>query len=224
MSGVPGEASGGYRAPSRASQAEIREKGSRFRAFVVPAADEEEAREALERLRRRFPDASHHCWAWRLGPEPSERSSDAGEPAGTAGVPILRVLAGRELSDVLAVVVRWFGGTKLGKGGLARAYSEAVREAVAGLAVETRLPTVDLLVEAPYPSVGALKRLVRPPEIELVSESYGEFARVVLRVAERRRPDLESAIRDLRLICRPAPEEYGGGVQGSKGSKGSNGR
>ena len=73
-----------------------------------------------------YPTPPHHCWAWRLGAPPRERSSDAGEPAGTAGVPMLQVLRGAGLSDVLAVVVRWFGGTKLGKGGLARAYAAAV--------------------------------------------------------------------------------------------------
>ncbi|MEA2599671.1 MAG: hypothetical protein QOF89_663 [Acidobacteriota bacterium] len=186
-----------YRAPARESRAEVREKGSRFLAVISPAADEAAAKAALEELARRYPDATHHCWAWRLGTPPRERSADAGEPAGTAGVPILQVLRGAGLSDVLAIVVRWFGGTKLGKGGLARAYASAVREAVQGLAVVAREPTVRLAVEVPYERVGAVKRLIRPPEVELEREEYGGAARLILVVQEERREALLESLAEL---------------------------
>jgi len=133
-----------YAAPLDESRAEIREKGSRFLAVIGPAMDEAAARAALGTLEREFPDATHHCWAWRLGSPARERSSDAGEPAGTAGIPMLQVLRGAGLSDVLAVVVRWFGGTKLGKGGLARAYAAAAREALAALPVLEHVPMVEI--------------------------------------------------------------------------------
>ncbi len=156
-----------YTAPAGEARAEIREKGSRFLAVVGPAADEAAAKARLAALERELPDATHHCWAWRLGSPARERAADAGEPAGTAGVPMLQVLRGAGLSDVLAVVVRWFGGTKLGKGGLARAYAAAVREALPGLPLAARVPTASLAIEIPYDKVGAVKRLLRPPEIEL---------------------------------------------------------
>ena len=187
----------GYPVPAGAAEAEIREKGSRFLAVLSPAAGEEEARAALAALVRRHSGATHHCWAWRLGAPPRERSSDAGEPAGTAGAPMLRVLRGSGLSDVLAVVVRWFGGVKLGKGGLARAYAGAVRAALDRLPVATRVPVVRLDLEAPYERVGAVKRLIHPPEIELEREDYGETARLVLRVHAERRPALASALAEL---------------------------
>ena len=95
-----------YPAPGGEAQAEIREKGSRFLAVLGPAASEEEAKARLAGLEKLHPDATHHCWAWRQGSPPRERSSDAGEPAGTAGVPILQALRGAGLSDVMAVVVR----------------------------------------------------------------------------------------------------------------------
>jgi uncharacterized YigZ family protein len=186
-----------YNAPAAESRAEIREKGSRFLAVVGPAADEAAAKGLLEALARRHPDATHHCWAWRLGEPPRERSADAGEPAGTAGMPILQVLRGAGLSDVLAVVVRWFGGTKLGKGGLARAYAAAAREAVAGLAVVARVPLVRLSVEVPYDRVGAVKRLIRPPEVELEREEYGAAARLGLVVHEERLEALREALAEL---------------------------
>jgi uncharacterized YigZ family protein len=194
-----------YLAPGGEARAEIREKGSRFLAVAGPAADEAAARELLAGLEREFPDATHHCWAWRLGEPPRERSADAGEPAGTAGMPILQVLRGAGLSDVMAVVVRWFGGTKLGKGGLARAYAAAAREALQTLPVIHRVPTVRLTLEVPYEKVGAVKRLIRPPEVELAAEEYGAAARLVLVVHEERREALREALADLGVSPPPNP-------------------
>lgn len=188
-----------YTAPAGESRAEIREKGSRFLAVVGPAADEAAAKARLAVLEREMPGATHHCWAWRLGSPPRERSSDAGEPAGTAGMPMLQVLRGAGLSDVMAVVVRWFGGTKLGKGGLARAYAAAVREALPGLPVADRVPTVRIAVEIPYEKVGAVKRLLRPPEVELETEEYGASARLGLAVHEDRQEALREALADLGI-------------------------
>lgn len=186
-----------YRVPATAAEAEIREKGSRFLAVVAPATDPTAAQAVLAELERRYPDATHHCWAWRLGRPPAERSSDAGEPSGTAGVPILQVLRGAELSDVVAVVVRWFGGTKLGKGGLARAYAGAAREAVDALKVARRVPTVRRSLELPYERLGAVKRLVHPPEVELVDESYGDLVRLELRIHVARLEEVEAALASL---------------------------
>jgi uncharacterized YigZ family protein len=189
-----------YPAPAGESWGEIREKGSRFLAWIGPAASEDAAKIALDGLARRYPDATHHCWAWRLGSPPRERSSDAGEPSGTAGVPILQILRGAGVSDVLAVVVRWFGGTKLGKGGLARAYAAAVREALPGLPVAARVPTARIAIEIPYDKVGAVKRLLRPPEVELEAEEYGASAQLVLAVQEERRDALREALADLGIV------------------------
>ncbi|GAB3748838.1 YigZ family protein [Yimella radicis] len=113
--------------------AEIEIKRSRFLAVVRRVGDEDAARALVADLRKQHHDARHHCSAFILGPTPSiERSNDDGEPAGTAGGPMLDVLRGRELSDVAAVVVRWFGGTLLGAGGLVRAYGDAVAAALDG--------------------------------------------------------------------------------------------
>jgi uncharacterized YigZ family protein len=194
-----------YPAPAGEAWGEVREKGSRFLAWIGPAADEAAARATLDDLARRHPDATHHCWAWRLGSPPRERSSDAGEPPGTAGIPILQVLRGAGLSDALAVVARWFGGTKLGKGGLARAYAAAARVALDGLAVVQRVPTVRLTLEVPYERVGAVKRLIHPPEVELEGEEYGERARLCLVVHEERRAALLEDLADLGIVLVRAP-------------------
>jgi uncharacterized YigZ family protein len=185
-----------YRAPADVSRGELREKGSHFLAVVLPASAKSEVESLLAEYRGRFLDAKHHCWAYRLGWPPRERSSDAGEPAGTAGRPILRILQGQEVSDALLLVVRWFGGTKLGRGGLARAYSAAAKAAMDGARWCDRFPTVELVVDVPYDRVGVVKHLVNPPEIELVSEEYGSSARLVLRVAAARERELEGALGD----------------------------
>jgi uncharacterized YigZ family protein len=189
------------RVPAASAEGEIREKGSRFHAVIVPLAEdvgEPGALAALAELERRFADATHVCWAFRAGEPPRERSSDAGEPHGTAGVPILRVLQGAGLADVLAAVARWFGGVKLGKGGLARAYAGAARAALAGLAVVERTPTVSVVVTVPYERLGAVQRLVRPPEIELAGAEYdGERARLALRVHRSRHAALAAALAEI---------------------------
>ncbi len=188
---------GGYLAALGENRAAIREKGSRFLAVVRQAGDEESAKKALGELRRSFPDATHHCWAWRLGEPARERCSDDGEPAGTAGMPILQVLEGAGVSDVVAVVVRWFGGTKLGKGGLARAYAAAVREAMSEMERVERVPVVIRIVEVSYAGVGAVKRLVHPPEVELLDEQYGKRAKLTLRVREDKVGEIEEMLAEI---------------------------
>jgi uncharacterized YigZ family protein len=163
----------------------------------VPAAGEEAAQAELERVRRQYPGATHHCWAWRLGAAAAERSSDDGEPSGTAGEPILRVLRGAALSDVLVVVVRWFGGTKLGKGGLARAYAGACRAALEETSLERRVEKRYLRVAMPYERLGAVKRLVEAPGRRLVSEGYGEEVMVIVEVELPRLGEIEAALADL---------------------------
>ena len=185
--------------PAGSAEAELREQGSRFFAFLAPAASREAALAFVEELRRRHPDATHHCFAWRLGWPPAERASDAGEPAGTAGQPILRQLAGANLTDVVGVVVRWFGGTKLGKGGLARAYGGATAAALERLVTREELPARELRLTLPYEQIGAVKRLLEPPEVVLVAERYAESAELRLRVADRARDAFVERLADLRL-------------------------
>lgn len=121
------------------ADAEIEVKRSRFRAHLERVETEDEARAVIGRVRSESRDARHHCTAFVLGPNgATQRSNDDGEPSGTAGAPMLEVVRGRGLSDVVAVVTRWFGGTLLGTGGLIRAYGDAVQAALDGAATMTR--------------------------------------------------------------------------------------
>jgi uncharacterized YigZ family protein len=171
-----------YRVAAGAAEAELRDRGSRFVARVAPVVDETAASAALADFRAIQAGATHYCWTRRLGSPAVERWSDAGEPRGTAGMPMLLALRGAELTDVLALVARWFGGVKLGKGGLARAYGGVVRQALAGLEVAERLVYDAIELEVPYEQLGAVRRLVQPPRVVLVDPHYGQRVRCTLRV------------------------------------------
>jgi putative IMPACT (imprinted ancient) family translation regulator len=124
----------------------FREKASVFLTELHPAPDAEERSGILARLRRRDFDATHHCSAFREGlPVSAQGADDDGEPSGTAGPPMLRVLEGADLTDVLAVCIRWYGGTKLGTGGLVRAYTEGVQGAIEAARVQGLVEEVRVL-------------------------------------------------------------------------------
>lgn len=184
-----------YRAAAGTAESELRERGSRFLAMLEPALSEPSVRDQIKVYREEYSGASHVCWAWRIGSPPREGRSDAGEPAGTAGTPMLQVLRGADLSDVLAVVVRWFGGVKLGKGGLARAYAGSVRDALSELRIEERRPLVRRRVSLPFDRVGDLKRLIHPPVVEVIEELYADDVTVTLEVDLRHLEETEEALK-----------------------------
>jgi uncharacterized YigZ family protein len=192
-----------FRVPAAEATSELRELGSRFFAFLAPAADVPAAQAYLEALRRRFPDATHHCFAWRVGDPPAERAGDDGEPAGTAGPPMLAALRAAGLTNAVAVVVRWFGGTKLGKGGLVRAYGGVVRAALERLPVRIERSRVRVALSVPLDRAGAVRRLLRPGAVELVAERWGEAVEIELAVVAERRDEVLEALARLGLAPRP---------------------
>lgn len=158
-----------YLTVARDAEAASRERSSKFLAYIYPVKSEEEIRQRLDALRKRYYDATHHCYAWRLGPRGEQfRSNDDGEPSGTAGKPILGQLLSASLTDCLAVVVRYFGGTKLGVSGLIAAYREATAEAIAAAEVVERTVDRTLRVEFPYVAMNDIMRTVKEmqPRIE----------------------------------------------------------
>ncbi|GAA2155358.1 YigZ family protein [Kitasatospora kazusensis] len=137
-------------------------KKSRFICHLARVADEDEAQAFVAGIRRQYWDARHNCTAFVVGGEhPRERSSDDGEPGGTAGVPMLEVLRRRGLTDTVAVVTRYFGGIKLGAGGLVRAYGGAVSEAVDAVGLLERRPVALLAVAADHTRAGRLENDLR---------------------------------------------------------------
>lgn len=158
-------------------------KRSRFITWVDRARSEEEARDLVARAREAYPDARHHCSAFIVHVEnsqPIERSSDDGEPSGTAGKPMLEVLKGAGMFDVAAVVIRYFGGVKLGTGGLVSAYTNSVSEALELVERRTRVVKDLATVDLPHGEAGRIEAELRNAGIEIVGVEYGSMARYTL--------------------------------------------
>jgi len=194
--------------PARPARGALREKGSRFLAFVLPIETGEDAAEEIQRLRREYHDATHVAFAWRIGSgdEARGRAFDDGEPSGIAGKPIASAIEAAGLEDVLVAVVRYFGGIKLGTAGLARAYREAAARALSHAGSRLLHKTISVVVTCGYESAGALRRLLRPPEVSLSEERFG--AECVFRLAVRTAhlPSLTRALNEARLRHRVETE------------------
>jgi uncharacterized YigZ family protein len=188
-----------YPIPAREARAEIVVVNSRFIASAAPVFSVEQAREFIARVKREFPDASHHVPVYLIGHGSSviAHSGDAGEPAGTAGRPALAVLQGSGLGDVVLVITRYFGGTKLGTGGLVRAYSEAVRAVLAILPRAGKVPTHTVMVAVPYPFFERLRLLVRAHHGAVLDENFAGDVTVTARFAVDHFPSFQAALGEM---------------------------
>jgi uncharacterized YigZ family protein len=175
-------------------------KGSRFIAHVAPARNEAEARSLIARIGKEFSDARHTCWAMRIGSPSSpgflERSSDDGEPSGSAGRPILAQLAGHGMSDTVAVVVRYFGGVKLGVGGLMRAYGGAAGQCLDRAKVRAIVRTRHLTLHFAWEQSGAVEALLTTEGISPRSSDYGASVTITIEVPEVDGERITSSLRD----------------------------
>ena len=172
-------------------------KGSRHIANLFPVTDQQQIDDALASVRARMPDANHHAFAWRLGRGENDfRYSDDGEPSGSAGRPMLQQLDGRGLTDVLAVVTRYFGGTKLGTGGLVRAYGGAVQAALELAEVVEVIPHATVRVVHAYEDSGALAAVWNQFDLQPTNSVYGAEVTVELSIPQARAAALVRAIRD----------------------------
>ncbi len=162
-------------------QGEIVEKKSRFIAQVFPVETEEEAAGIIEETKKKYWDARHNCYAFVLGAGGEvSRCSDDGEPSGTAGRPILEVIAGRGLRNVLVIVTRYFGGTLLGTGGLVRAYSAATQAGIDASQVITKEVGYRLTVDTDYAGVGKLQYVAAQQDVGILDTVYGEQVQMIL--------------------------------------------
>lgn len=149
-------------------------KKSRFICTVERVSSEDEARSKLDALKKRYWDANHNCSAWIIGERRElRRSNDDGEPGGTAGAPMLHVLDQRGVTDTLAVVTRYFGGTLLGAGGLIRAYGQVVSDALNEVGIVERVPLTVVAVEADHAEAGRLENLLRHTSWRVSDIDYG---------------------------------------------------
>ncbi|MGB9669992.1 MAG: YigZ family protein [Halothiobacillaceae bacterium] len=176
-----------YDTPAAAAMAEIEIKKSRFIAHASKVTDRQAGMAWLAELKAAYPDARHHCWAYLLG-DPARASSaamgDDGEPSGTAGKPILNVLQHKGVGDVMLVVVRYFGGIKLGAGGLTRAYGQAAQAVMEVLPIEKREPRTTLMVRCDFAQEQGIRHWLSLHGGQVTGVDYGQDVRVQLELPE----------------------------------------
>ena len=183
------------------AEAIYKEKSSKFLAYAYPVESEEEIRTLLDALRKKYYDATHHCYAWRLGPHGETfRTNDDGEPSGTAGKPILGQLLSNELVNCLIVVVRYFGGTKLGVSGLIGAYKESAAEAIRAAEIVER--TVDTVVEVEfsYLAMNDVMRIVKEMQPEVLGQQFDNACTMTLSIRRSRSQQLLERLRNVESM------------------------
>lgn len=189
-----------YAIPASRARVEETILRSRFITTAAPAATVDEARAFIASVRNEFPDATHHCYAFVAGPPGSTAQigmSDDGEPGGTAGRPMLAVLLGSAVGEVAVVVTRYFGGTKLGTGGLVRAYSGGVKAVLAVLPVQEKITLRTLLASGPYSWVTPVTRLLPAFEARTIDQQFAADVTWQISVPEEHAPALAAALVEL---------------------------
>lgn len=164
-----------YKSIAAPSKGIFKDKGSKFLAFAYPVESEEEAKAIISTLKREYFDARHHCYAWRLGLLGDRwRANDDGEPSSTAGKPILGQIISNGLSDILIVVVRYFGGTLLGTSGLINAYKSASADAIAAAKVAEKTATARYRISFDYAQMNAVMKLIKDFRLPVELPSFGD--------------------------------------------------
>ena len=177
------------------ARAALTVRGSRFLGQAVPVREKDDCDEAVRGARKEYFDATHHCFAYRLAPDGTEfRTNDDGEPSGTAGKPILGAIDGAGLTGVMVVVTRYFGGTKLGAGGLARAYRKAAELAIGAGERRTMYVSDVVTVSFPHAGTGPVMRAVTAAGGRIVSSRYDLEVHMVIEIRRTRTEGLRSAL------------------------------
>ena len=173
-----------YKTIAQPAQGSFRDKGSRFMAFAYPATSEQEVKQHLDELRKQYYDATHHCYAYVLGFDKSAfRFNDDGEPAGTAGRPIYGQILSNDLTNILIVIIRYYGGTNLGIPGLIHAYKTAAAEALGNATIVTKIVKEVYQIEYPYEVMNDVMKIIKDEILEVINNEFG--MKCVIRLAIR---------------------------------------
>lgn len=190
-----------YLTLAESAEALYKEKGSKFLAYAYPVSSEEQIRECLDALRKRYYDATHHCYAWRLGVDGQNyRVNDDGEPSSTAGRPILGQLLSYGLTDALVVVVRYFGGTKLGVSGLIAAYKESASAVLSVARIVERTVDVRFEVEFGYLVMNDVMRVVKEMRPEVLGQRFDNLCTMRLSIRAGRADALRERLQKIEGI------------------------
>jgi uncharacterized YigZ family protein len=168
------------------SEGIYKEKGSRFLAFAYPVKSEEETKEKLAHLRKKYYDARHHCYAYMLGKNQDQyRVNDDGEPNHSAGDPILGQIRSNGITDVLIVVIRYFGGTKLGVSGLINAYKSAATAAIINNSIITAVLHDQVKIDFEYLSMNEVMKLIKDYELQIIEQHFDNQCKIILEVRRK---------------------------------------
>lgn len=194
----------GYLSIGESVHQSLKVKGSRFLGYAMPVQTRQEADLNLTTLSKKYHDATHVCYAYKIGTgvQTDMRYSDAGEPSGTAGVPIMDAIAGRQLTCVMCVVVRYFGGTKLGTGGLARAYGDCAALTLDAASVTKHYFEEELYIAHPYEMTGLVMNLLSQPGIAVLESHYDTDVRISIKVRQSK----------IQTLCRELTDQSSGQV------------
>lgn len=193
-----------YKTISGISESVFTEKRSKFIAIAIPVRSVAEIKNLLEQYQKKYYDARHVCYAYMLGPERKDfRANDNGEPSGTAGKPILGQINSHELTDVLVIVVRYFGGIKLGTSGLIVAYRTVASQALAEATVIEKTVDDEVTVAFEYPFMNDVMRIVKEESPEIMEQSYDMDCIMTLRIRKSQMPRLRSRLEKVETLRFP---------------------
>ena len=184
-----------YRTISDLSEGYYTEKRSRFLSFALPVRTPDEVKTQLDIYRKKYYDARHVCWAYMLGPDRTTfRANDDGEPSSTAGKPILGQINSNNLTDILIIVIRYFGGIELGTSGLIVAYRTAAAEAIAAAHIEERTVDETITITFEYPHLNSVMRIVKEDKPDVIAQSFELTCEMTLRIRQSRMDALKSRL------------------------------
>ena len=184
-----------YRTIRDLSEGYYTEKRSRFLSFALPVRTPDEVKTQLDIYRKKYYDARHVCWAYMLGPDRTTfRANDDGEPSSTAGKPILGQINSNNLTDILIIVVRYFGGIELGTSGLIVAYRTAAAEAIATARIEERTVDETITITFEYPHLNSVMRIVKEDKPDVLTQSFELTCEMTLRIRQSRMDALKSRL------------------------------
>ena len=193
-----------YRTIRDLSEGYYTEKRSRFLSFALPVRTPDEVKTQVDAYRKKYYDARHVCWAYMLGPDRTTfRANDDGEPSSTAGKPILGQINSNNLTDILIIVVRYFGGIELGTSGLIVAYRTAAAEAIAAAHIEERTVDETITITFEYPHLNSVMRIVKEDKPDVLAQSFELTCDMTLRIRQSRMDALKSRllkVDSLRII------------------------
>ncbi|NTW32915.1 MAG: YigZ family protein [Bacteroidetes bacterium] len=187
-----------YKTIKEKSEGVFKDRGSKFIAYVYPVNTEEEAKTILSDTRKQYHDACHHCYAYRIGSDKMlYRSSDDGEPSGTAGKPIFNQILSKDLTNIFIVVVRYFGGTLLGVPGLINAYKNATLEALNNNVIITKTVNEIYEITYDYPAMNDVMKIIKDNGIEIISTDFNIKCKIVFKVRKNSSSFIYESIKKL---------------------------